>query len=612
MRLLFDIETNGLPRQGLDHIHCVVVKDIDTEEVFRFNDTGNSDSITNAITFLQEADVLIGHNIVGFDIPVIQGIYPFFNPKATLFDTLILSRMFFPDILSRDFRKKPIGMPSKLYGRHSLESWGYRLGDYKGEFAKHTDWVSWSQEMEDYCEQDVHVVGSLFKLFEGKGIGDYQDSIRLEHDLATIMAKQEVSGWPFDVVAAQKLEATLRTEMDKLADQMREAFPYVDGGIMLPKRNNSTKGYFKETGVQQEQIYNNLKVLVDECSFTKLKEFNPTSRDHIGWAFMTWRGWKPDSFTDTGRPKIDEGILMGIDTDEAKIFARLLELQKALGQLSDGANAWLKTVTKEGRIHHVCQLATNTGRNAHSRPNLGQTSSDPRCRKLFLPGKGMAQVGADASGLELRMLGHYLAHFDGGSFADVVVNGDIHQQNADRVGCSRKDVKTLTYAFIYGASDKKIGTSLDKSLDDKKATVLGKEIRRKFLEAIPGLEGLLTAVAKRAEGDVLKGLDGRPIRLQGKKHAALNYLLQSAGAIVCKRWNVITYQQLNDLGYQWDIDYQWLGWIHDEIQLAVKPHLISDAKFQLEWAIVQAGEYYNLKVPLASEAKDGSSWADCH
>jgi DNA polymerase I-like protein with 3'-5' exonuclease and polymerase domains len=153
---------------------------------------------------------------------------------------------------------------------------------------------------------------------------------------------------------------------------------------------------------------------------------------------------------------------------------------------------------------------------------------------------------------------------------------------------------------------------LDKSLDDRKAAVLGKEIRQKFLAAIPGLDGLLTAVAKRAESDVLRGLDGRPIRLQGKKHAALNYLLQSAGAIVCKRWNVISYQQFNSLGYQWGIDYQWLGWIHDEIQLAVQPKLVSDAKFQLEWAIVQAGEYYNLKVPLASEAKAGSSWADCH
>jgi DNA polymerase-1 len=595
MRLLFDIETNGLPRQGLDHIHCVVAKDIDSGQVFRFNDTGSANSVTNGITLLQEADVLIGHNIVGFDIPVIQQIYPFFQTKATLFDTLILSRMFYPDILSRDFRKKPIGMPPKLFGRHSLEAWGYRLGDYKGEFGKTTDWADWSQEMEDYCEQDVHVCNSVFDLMaEKERLTRYEDSIRLEHDLATIMAKQEVSGWPFDVVAAQKLEATLRTEMDQLADKMRETFPYVDGGQMTPKRPNATRGYIKD------------------APFTKLKEFNPTSRDHIGWAFMTWRGWQPEAFTDSGRPKIDEGVLMGIDTEEAKIFARILELQKALGQLSDGANAWLKVVTKEGRIHHVCQLATNTGRNAHSRPNLGQTSSDPRCRKLFLPGQGMAQVGADASGLELRMLGHYLSYFDGGSFADVVVNGDIHQQNADRVGCSRKDVKTLTYAFIYGASDKKIGVSLDKSLDDKKAAALGKEIRAKFLEAIPGLEDLLNMVNKKSASDVLRGLDGRPILLQGKKHAALNYLLQSAGAIVCKRWNVITYNTINEMGYQWGIDYQWLGWIHDEIQLAVQPHLVNDFKFQLEWSIVQAGEYYNLKVPLASEAKSGLSWADCH
>ena len=594
MRLSFDIETNGLPRQGLDRVHCVVVKDLDNGEVYRFNDTGSADSVTNAITLLQEADVLVGHNIVGFDIPVIQELYPFFASKATLYDTLILSRMFFPDILKDDFRKKPIGMPTKLFGRHSLESWGYRLGDYKGEFGKTTDWSDWSQDMEDYCEQDVHVVETLFKLFESKDFYKYADAVKLEHDLAVIMAQQEWSGWPFDVKKAQQLESVLRTEMDELADQMRATFPYVDGGAMTPKRPNATRGYIKD------------------APFTKLKEFNPTSRDHIGWAFMTWRGWKPEVFTDTGRPKIDEGVLQSIDTDEATTFARILELQKALGQLSDGANAWLKVVTKDGRIHHTCQLATNTGRNAHSRPNLGQVSSDPRCRTLFGPGQGMRQVGADASGLELRMLGHYLAYYDGGAFADVVINGDIHQQNADRVGCSRKDVKTLTYAFIYGASDRKIGASLDKSLDDKKAAVLGKQIRAKFLEAIPGLDQLLKAVNKKAGTDIIRALDGRPIRLQGKKHAALNYLLQSAGAIVCKRWNVITYEQLQKLGYQWNIDYQWLGWIHDEIQLAVQPHLVNDFKFQLEWAIVQAGEYYNLRVPLASEAKEGASWADCH
>jgi DNA polymerase-1 len=593
MRLLFDIETNGLPRQGLDHIHCIVAKDLDTNEVFRFNDTGSSQSVTNGVTLLQEADVLIGHNIVGFDLPVIKEIYPFFETTATLFDTLILSRLFYPDILNRDFRTKPMGLPTKLYGRHSLEAWGYRLGDYKGEFSKTADWISWSKEMEDYCEQDVHVVATLFKLFQKK-LETYPDSIELEHSIAVIMAKQEVSGWPFDVVAAQKLESALRTEMDHLADQMRETFPYVDGGQMTPKRPNATRGYIKD------------------APFTKLKEFNPTSRDHIGWAFMTWRGWKPEVFTETGRPKIDEGILMGIDTEEAKIFARILELQKALGQLSDGANAWLKVVTKQGRIHHVCQLATNTGRNAHSRPNLAQTSSDPRCRSLFLPGKGYLQVGADASGLELRMLGHYLADFDGGAFADVVVNGDIHQQNADRVGCSRKDVKTLTYAFIYGASDRKIGVSLDKSLDEKKASKLGKEIRQKFLEAIPGLEQLLEKVNEDAKSDVLDGLDGRPIRLQGKKHAALNYLLQSAGAIVTKRWGVIAQSQLKETGLILDVDYSWLSYIHDEWNLAVKPEHVTIVEQILEWSIQDAGHYYKLKTPLNSEAKHGINWAEVH
>jgi DNA polymerase I-like protein with 3'-5' exonuclease and polymerase domains len=327
---------------------------------------------------------------------------------------------------------------------------------------------------------------------------------------------------------------------------------------------------------------------------------------------MTWRGWKPEVFTDTGRPKIDEGVLQSIDTDEATTFARILELQKALGQLSDGANAWLKMVTKDGRIHHTCQLATNTGRNAHSRPNLGQVSSDPRCRTLFGPGQGMRQVGADASGLELRMLGHYLAYYDGGAFADVVVNGDIHQQNADRVGCSRKDVKTLTYAFIYGASDRKIGVSLDKSLDDRKAAALGKQIRAKFLEAIPGLDQLLKAVNKKAETDIIRALDGRPIRLQGKKHAALNYLLQSAGAIVTKRWGVIASNMITEAGLQYEVDYQWLSYIHDEWNLAVVPDHVDTVKGILERSIQDAGHYYKLKVPLNSEAKHGNNWAEVH
>jgi DNA polymerase I len=593
MRVVFDLETNGLPRQGLDRIHCLVIKDLDTNEVFRYNDTGSGRPISEGVNLLNEAELVAGHNIVGFDIPVLKEFYGFFGPEGEVVDSLILSRLFFPDILARDFRNKPTAMPGNLYGRHSLEAWGYRVCDYKSDFGKTSDWKEWSKEMEDYCEQDVHVAATLFEKFNDLR-SKYPKPIELEHACARVMAIQEQHGWPFDVTAAERLEGELRTESEKLADTMRATFPYVDGGSMIPKRPNKTKGY------------------IAGAEFTKLKEFNPTSRDHIAWAFSTWRKWKPDEFTDKGKPKIDEAVLLAMDTEESRTFARLLELQKALGQLSEGTNAWLKQVTPQGRIHHACQLATNTGRNAHTRPNLAQVSSDPRCRALFGPGPGMVQVGADASGLELRMLGHYLAFYDKGSFADVVVNGDIHQQNADRVGVSRKEVKTITYAFLYGAGDKKIGLSVDKTLTDAKATKLGKEIRAKFVSAIPGLDQLLKAVDERAKGDVLKGLDGRLIRLQGKKHAALNYLLQSAGAICCKAWVVKMWQFFEEMNLNVPTDLHPLGFIHDEVQLAVHPNHVDAVSQTILDSMPLVGQDFKLNVPLAAEVQVGKSWADCH
>ena len=593
MRLVFDLETNGLPRQGLSRIHCMVIRDLDTGEVHRFNDEGHAMPLTTGVNMLNEAELIAGHNVVGFDIPVLRQFYGFFQPEGEVVDSLIMSRLFFPDLLNRDFRRKPTAMPGNLYGRHSLEAWGYRVCDYKSEFGKTTDWQEWSQEMEDYCATDVQVAATLFEKFSDLR-SKHARAVELEHACARVMAIQEEHGWPFDVAAAERLENELRKESEKLAATMRDTFPYVAGREMTPKRNNSTVGYVKD------------------APLTKLIEFNPTSRDHIAWAFKTWRNWSPEEFTNSGKAKIDEAVLLAMDTPEANTFARLLELQKALGQLSEGQNAWLKQVTREGRIHHACQLATNTGRNAHSRPNLAQVSSDPRCRALFGPGKGMVQVGADASGLELRMLGHYLAYYDGGSFADVVINGDIHQQNADRVGVSRKAVKTITYAFLYGAGDKKIGLSVDKTLSDAKAAKVGKDIRAKFVAAIPGLDQLLEAVGKRAEGDKLKGLDGRIIRLQGKKHAALNYLLQGAGAICCKAWVVKMWQFFDEMQLSVPNDLQPLGFIHDEVQLAVHPTKVDAVSQTILDSMVIVGQELGLNVPLAAECKQGETWADCH
>lgn len=256
---------------------------------------------------------------------------------------------------------------------------------------------------------------------------------------------------------------------------------------------------------------------------TKLIEFNPTSRQHIAWVLQTHRGARFLKLTDTGKPKVDEATLSEMSDlavqqgnqqlhDDCNKFIRLLTLQKWMGQLSEGANSWLNTIEDDGCIHHSCTLATQTGRNAHRGPNLGQVVSAPWARELFVPHPGMVMVGADLEGLELRTLAHYLSRFDEGAFADVVVNGDIHQQNADRVGCSRRDVKTLTYAFIYGAGDLKLGHSLSPELSDAQKKQLGGELRRKFLDAIPGLEPLIEAVKQKVRNTGrLRGLDGRPI-----------------------------------------------------------------------------------------------------
>lgn len=593
MKLLFDIETDGLLR-SLSTIHCVVIRDLNSNETLVFNDQGSKHPIPQAITLLEEADELWGHNICGYDIPAIREIFPFFDPKAKCYDTLILSRLFFSDILDRDFRSRPAQMPQQLYGRHSLEAWGYRLGEYKSEFGKKTDWKEWSQELEDYCIQDTEVSLKLRGLFAPK-IEEYASCIELEHSHARMMARQEESGIRFDIPKAQQLESILRTELEQLSDQMREAFPYVDAGPFIPARDNKTKGYVKG------------------CEFTKLKEFNPTSRFHIAWAFKTWRNWTPTEFTDTGTPKIDESVLKSIGTEESLTFARILDLQKTLGQLSDGNGAWLKQVTQKGLIHHSCQLATNTGRNAHRNPNVSQVSSDPRCRELFLPHEGHVWVDADASGLELRMLGHYLARYDGGAFAKVVVDGDIHQQNADRVGVTRQQVKGLTYCFIYGGSDKKLGLTYDSTLSPEKAQKKGKELRAAFMDAIPGLKELTDALKVRARTNKIKAIDGRPISLQGKSHVGLNYLLQSGGACLTKKWGTILYDHLiKDHGLKYGVDFSLLAYIHDSYGLSVKPEHVSTVESLLSISIMEAGEFYNLRVPMAADPKSGPTWREVH
>ncbi len=410
--------------------------------------------------------------------------------------------------------------------------------------------------------------------------------VSLEHQVAQILTEQEQHGWYFDERAAWELESTLRNELQETHKILRDRYPFVAGPLFTPKRNNKTKGY------------------IAGATFTKLKELNPTSRDHIAWILKTHNNWTPTSLTKSGKAFIDEIVLKDIGSEIALLFLKCLDITKRLGMISEGVNAWQKLVTTSSRVHHHCSTATSTFRCAHRKPNLSQVPADERFRKLFKASPNMVMCGADLSGIELRVLSHYLARYDGGRYKEILITGDIHAENAKRIGITRRQVKTVTYCFLYGGGDTKIGLSYDPQLSTDKATEKGKEIRKAYIDAIPGLKELLEGVHKASKRGFVYGLDHRRI-LVDSRHKSLNYLLQGSAAIIAKRWMVLANEHPLKTPRQ-------LAFVHDELQFEVQPEEVNDLKFHLEYSAVVAGEHYNLRCPIAAEAKSGENWAEVH
>ena len=413
------------------------------------------------------------------------------------------------------------------------------------------------------------------------------EPVILEHQIAEMMQDQKRVGWPFDVRKAQELENTLLNRLESLREAAQRQCTFVPGNLFTPKRDNSTHGYVAGAELQ------------------RLKDFNPSSRDHIAW-LLEQKGWKPQKLTATGKAVIDEVVLKEIGTKEALLFRDILVTQKKLGMLSQGNNAWLKLV-KNGRIHHSCFIGAVTHRMAHARPNLAQVSSDADCRELFITKPGWKLIDSDLAGIELRMFAHYLARYDEGRYAEILLNDDIHQVNADKIGISRKLVKTVTYAFLYGAGDRKIGTSYDDSLSEDKASVKGKEIRKAYMDAIPGLEKLVTAAKEVAKSGTIRAIDGRHIVVD-KRHKSLNSLLQASAGVVAKRWLLITNTNLRQL----NLTHQRYAFIHDEQVLGSPPSSSEQVAEVCKLSALEAGEYYKLRLPIEADANIGDNWAQVH
>lgn len=623
---VFDIETNGLLPE-MDRIHCIVLMSTDSIEkcVYRSDKGG----LNEALRLLEDADRIIGHNIMDFDIRAIQKIYPAWSPKGQVIDTLVLSRLIWPEIKTQDFaRVRSKGFPAYMAGRHGLEAWGHRLGFHKGDYAKEMKaqglepWAAVNDSMVDYCVNDVELNVRLWHLIESKKPNPH--AVMLEHEVWRHCLEQMRFGCDFDEQSASLLYAQLSAERATLARELKAAFgvwavsrgprmvkrsmkKFVESDEALDLVNRGTKkapdlkrGYIEER-IQDSQF--------TEVEFT---EFNPASRPQIADRLMSKYNWKPTAYTDAGAPIVDEETLKGLDYPETKLLARYLLLQKRIGQISEGDQAWLK-LSKGGRIHG--RIDTNgavTGRATHNRPNLAQVPRcgsylGKECRSLFRASPGWSLVGADASGLELRCLAHYLARWDGGAYGDIILNGDIHTANQQAAGLpTRNDAKTFIYALLYGAGDAKIGSIIGKG---PKA---GKALKVKFMEALPAYKNLVKGISQAVKlRGYLTGLDGRilPIR---SDHAALNTLLQSAGAVIMKQAMVNFHIAMACAGYHHGNDYRQVLWVHDEFQVECKPELAEFAGKTMVEAIRNTTADFNFRCPLDGEFKVGKNWAETH
>jgi len=568
MKYIWDIEADNL-YDDVTTVWCHVFRDVDTNEVYTFDPTQTQE----ALEFMDNAKTLIGHNIIDYDLRVVEKLYDY-TYKGEVIDTLVYSRTIWPHVKELDFKlNKAKHFPLKLIGSHSLKAWGYRLGELKGDFNSGSEsFATYTPEMLDYCIQDTEVTAKLyFKILE-KNFS--KEALDLETEIHTLLIKQQEKGFPFDVPKAEALFAKLQGRKQEIEDQLQETFE---------------------------------PTIVELKTKTKTIPFNPASRQQIADRLMK-RGWEPEVFTDSGDPKVDETILSGIDMPEAELLNEYLMLNKRIGQLGTGKQAWLKMQTG-GKIHgRVNHMGAVTSRCTHSNPNTAQIPSvgapyGKECRELFISPSGYSLLGADASGLELRCLAHYMAAYDNGSYADVVLNGDIHTANQKAAGLdSRNQAKTFIYGFLYGSGDEKTGKIIGKGAKE------GKAIKTKFLKKLPALKYLRDAVAKAAdERGFVKGLDGRIIPIR-HSHAALNTLLQSCGAIICKTWYVFICRALEKA----KLDARVVAFIHDEVQVVVKKGQEDEAGRVILKCMRDVEGHFKFRCRLDSEYKYGDNWADTH
>jgi len=564
--LAFDIEGNGLNEVTINkkghcipeatRIWCAATCDVETGHTVRYHEW----ELEKFVKALETADIIVGHNVFGYDIPLIKRLVRDFVPKC-VHDTLVISRMMWPD--------KPM-LPSQS---HSLKAWGQLLGEYKDDYSGGFD--EYNDEMLDYCVQDTVVTAEVYK---------YQEDFRkknalamsMEFKVADIISRQVENGFGFDLESAQELEKQLLMDKAEVEDEMRRIFP-----------DKIEERWSEKTG----------KRLKD-----KITVFNPGSRQQIAERLYDKYGWEAPT-TDKGNPKVDRSVLAKLVYPEAQTLVKYFDETKLMSQVSD----WIQraSCSRDGRIHGSLNiLGTVTGRMTSSNPNMQQVSSDKRARSLFVPRKGWVIVGADLSGLELRMLAHYLGKYDGGAYAKQILEGDIHTHNQTAMGLdSRNKAKSAIYCFLYGGGDAKFGSVVGVSANK------ARQVKNQLLTNIPGLKRILQDVEfdAHSKGTVCP-FDWRDIPVRSA-HSALNTLLQSSGAHIAKVWACYADDVLTE---KYDGKWRWVANVHDELQIECSPEIAHDLGEDVCKCAEKAGKLLGCSIKTEAEYRVGNNWSETH
>lgn len=546
MELFLDIETNSA------HSHIwMCVSQVGTDVQTHIDPS-------TLRPLLESATKVVAHNGIAFDFHLLGTLWGLHIDSSIQVDTLVLSRLLKPD----------------REGGHSLDSWGNRLGYLKGTYKNWDNPVM--DHLETYCKQDVLILSKVYAALQKdiKKLGFSEQCIELEYSIASILAEQQRNGWMLDIPHTLSLLATVE---DRSAAILKE--------LQTKWEPRVIERISEKTG----------KRLKD-----KVIEFNPNSRDHIAERLLEL-GWKPTEKTPSGKWIVDEGTLADVDIPEAKLVNESLMLQKRISMLK----SWLEEVKDDDRVHgYVNSIGAVTGRCTHSKPNMSQVAGvnvpyGKEMRQCWTVPKGKALVGVDLSGIELRCLAHYMQDEE---YTKELLEGDIHTKNQHAAGLeTRAQAKTFIYATLYGAGPAKIGSIVNGGADE------GRKLLDNFMRSTPALKKLQEKIARVAEKGHIPGLDGRRVWVRSP-HAALNTLLQSAGAIVSKQWLVCLKEALVGAG----IEYKQINYSHDEVELEVNIHDVDRVKIIAIESASLAGTLLGFRCKVDAEAKSGQNWYDVH